>query len=178
MSGSLILNCIQTCVVLGGEPNIGRKPAVTAPKEWTVGLVRENNIGLTGLDVGIHVFEWVSEIIAKTLIDHCTPNDLYVATKRHWGPCRHQNLHKQVVNRTIDRLTILGFCQINLTAHGYLLPSPLQEKATAAKTKAAAAKSHGQSSSDKFDQDAEMRKVEEMISEKGTGQKGHWAQRI
>lgn len=80
------------------------------------------------------------------------------------------------MNRTIDRLTILGFCQINLTAHGYLLPSPLQEKATAAKTKAAAAKS--QSSSDKFDHDAEMRKVEEMISEKGTGQKGHWAQYV
>lgn len=79
MSGSLILNCIQTCVALGGKPNMGRKPAVAAPKEWTVGLVRENNIGLTGLDVAIHVVEWVSEIMAKTLIDHCTPNGLYFA---------------------------------------------------------------------------------------------------
>lgn len=60
---------------------------------------------------------------------------------------------------------------INLTAHGYLLPSPLQEKTTAAKSKAAAAKS--QSSADKFDHDAEMRAVDELISKKGTGQKGH-----
>ncbi len=59
---------------------------------------------------------------------------------------------------------------------GFLLSSPLQEKAPAAKASAAKAKAaatKSQSSMDKFDKDAEMVAIEALISQKEPTRKGH-----